>query len=227
MLEEDGANPVILAGVELHRFDLQKDLRTLVDKTQLPVAANLLAKSVIDEAHPCYIGVYWGRLRRRGSALQVEESHCVLQLGVLWTDMELGFAETALRPQQCIQASRHGVKIGLHEFDRIWPGRLSPCTDSALAGGNGQMPPAHAAALGEQRPAITVKRLFERLNAFLTPDTVVVADAGDSLFNSRDLITREHNEFVSPAYYLSMGFAVPAGVGAARTARRTARLPAP
>src|SRR5262249_14270595 len=58
LVEKDGANPVILAGVELHRFDLQQELRALVDKTQMPVAANLLAKSVIDEAHPCYLGVY-------------------------------------------------------------------------------------------------------------------------------------------------------------------------
>jgi indolepyruvate decarboxylase len=214
LLEKDGANPVILAGVELHRFDLQRDLRALVDKTQMPVAANLLGKSVLDEAHPCYIGVYWGRLSAENVRQQVEESRCVLQLGVLWTDMELGFAETALRSQYCIQAKRHSVQIGLHEFDRVWLGDFLRELARQLPAATVQRPPRQLPRWETSDRRITIKRLFERLNAFLTADTVVVADAGDSLFGSRDLITRENNEFVSPAYYLSMGFAVPAGVGA-------------
>ncbi len=63
-------------------------------------------------------------------------------------------------------------------------------------------------------PAITVRRLFERLNAFLSEKTMVVADVGDALFGATDLFIRERTEFLSPAYYTSMGFAVPACVGA-------------
>src|SRR5208337_316919 len=62
--------------------------------------------------------------------------------------------------------------------------------------------------------ALTVKHLFERLNAFLSDSTVVVADVGDALFGAADLFIREHTEFISPAYYTSMGFAVPASIGA-------------
>ncbi len=63
-------------------------------------------------------------------------------------------------------------------------------------------------------PAVTVKRLFDRLNAFLSEKTMVVADVGDALFGATDLFIRERTEFLSPAYYTSMGFAVPACVGA-------------
>jgi indolepyruvate decarboxylase len=42
---------------------------------------------------------------------------------------------------------------------------------------------------------------------------VVVADVGDSLFGSADLTIHQHTEFLSPAYYTSMGFAIPASVG--------------
>src|SRR5207245_1444400 len=61
---------------------------------------------------------------------------------------------------------------------------------------------------------LTVKRLFERLNAFLSDNTVVVADVGDALFGAADLFIRHRTEFLGPAYYASMGFAVPASVGA-------------
>ncbi len=42
---------------------------------------------------------------------------------------------------------------------------------------------------------------------------VVVADVGDSLFAASDLVIHRHTEFLSPAYYTSMGFAIPAAIG--------------
>jgi indolepyruvate decarboxylase len=41
-----------------------------------------------------------------------------------------------------------------------------------------------------------------------------VADVGDALFGAADLFIRGRTEFLGPAYYASMGFAVPAGIGA-------------
>ena len=41
-----------------------------------------------------------------------------------------------------------------------------------------------------------------------------MADVGDALFGAADLFIRERTEFISPAYYTSMGFAVPASIGA-------------
>ena len=42
----------------------------------------------------------------------------------------------------------------------------------------------------------------------------VIADIGDSLFGAADLEMHHRTEFLSPAYYTSMGFGVPAAVGA-------------
>ncbi|HWH70812.1 MAG TPA: thiamine pyrophosphate-dependent enzyme, partial [Candidatus Sulfotelmatobacter sp.] len=74
-------------------------------------------------------------------------------------------------------------------------------------------PPQHFQVRPGSEP-LTVKRLFERLNTFLAPNTVVVADVGDALFGATDLFIRERTEFIGPAYYASMGFAVPAAIGA-------------
>jgi len=43
---------------------------------------------------------------------------------------------------------------------------------------------------------------------------VVVADVGDALFGAADLFIRQSTDFLGPAYYASMGFAVPASIGA-------------
>ena len=45
---------------------------------------------------------------------------------------------------------------------------------------------------------------------FLDDGMVVIADIGDALFGSADLVMGRRTEFISPAYYTSMGFGVPA-----------------
>ena len=70
---------------------------------------------------------------------------------------------------------------------------------------------------------ITVSRLFARLNEQLTEDTIVIADIGDSLFGATELVIQGRTEFLSPAYYTSMGFSLPAALGA-QVARPDARL---
>jgi indolepyruvate decarboxylase len=61
---------------------------------------------------------------------------------------------------------------------------------------------------------ITVRRLFQRLNSFLDDETVVIADPGDAMFAGADLFIHSRTEFLSPSYYTSLGFAVPASIGA-------------
>src|SRR5207342_722378 len=61
---------------------------------------------------------------------------------------------------------------------------------------------------------ITIKRLFQCLDSFLKDNMIVLADVGDALFGSTDLVIHNKTEFLSSAYYASMGFAVPASIGA-------------
>ena len=66
----------------------------------------------------------------------------------------------------------------------------------------------------KENRSITVRRLFELLEAHITENTMVIADVGDFLFGALDLTIRGQTDFLSPAYYCSMGFAVPAAIGA-------------
>ena len=59
---------------------------------------------------------------------------------------------------------------------------------------------------------VTIERLIMCLNAFIDERTTVVADVGDALFASIDLLV-EAWDFIAPAYYLSLGFAVPGSIG--------------
>ena len=68
---------------------------------------------------------------------------------------------------------------------------------------------------GQPSEPITIRRVIAKLNQSLDANMVVIADPGDALFASSELVIHRQTEFLSPAYYTSMGFAVPASLGAA------------
>jgi indolepyruvate decarboxylase len=55
--------------------------------------------------------------------------------------------------------------------------------------------------------------LFRRLASLFDENAFVIADTGDALFAAADTPVAGVRNFMSGAYYASMGFAVPAGIG--------------
>jgi indolepyruvate decarboxylase len=213
--------PVVLAGVEIHRFGLQDLLVKLAERTGFPVAATILGKSVISEMHPQYLGVYEGAMGREDVRVAVEDADCVLILGAFMTDINLGVYTANLDIERTINVNSERASIKRHHFDDVTLAGFMEGIAAAELGSRSRRTIASAASVlaksgYEPRAgaAMTVRRFFERLNLFLEPRDVVVADIGDSLFGAADLVIRDRTEFISPAYYTSMGFAVPAAIGA-------------
>jgi indolepyruvate decarboxylase len=214
--------PVIIADVEVHRFGLQDQVIKLAKKTGIPVAATVLGKSVIGENHPFYLGVYEGAMGREDVRQYVESSDCVIMLGAFMTDINLGIYTARLDPGHSISATSEKLSIRYHTYEDV---RFKDFVRGLLRLPLRRRRPGprphpsriarHASrSTRRSRGPLTVRRLFERLNDFLSDSTVVVADVGDALFGAADLFIRRRTEFISPAYYTSMGFAVPACVGA-------------
>ncbi len=213
--------PVILADVEIHRFGLQDQVVKFAKKNNIPVAATVLGKSVIGEEHPFYIGLYEGAMGRDDVRQYVEGSDCVILLGAFMTDINLGIYTARLDPVRSIYATSEKLLIGYHGYEEVrFKDFVKGLANLKLRRRKlGRIPQPNRNVRALKKTAnpgrkLTVKHLFERLNSFLSADTLVVADVGDALFGAADLYIRDRTEFLSPAYYTSMGFAVPASIGA-------------
>ena len=211
--------PVILAGAEIHRFGLHAELTQLVEHMHAPIATTLLGKSVIREDHPLYIGVYGGLVGREEILQFVEEADCLLTLGTLLTDVEdIKAHTTLLAAGRTVHATADSIAIKHHTYDGVrfedfvralaasplpsFPARALPPRDSVRFD-----PPTPEAS-------VTLRNVFGYLDGLLNDQTIVIADVGESLFAAADLRVRKSAEFLSPAYYTSMGFSVPAALGA-------------
>lgn len=211
--------PVILAGAEIYRFGLQQDLTRLVEHMNVPVATTLLGKSVIREDHPLYIGVYGGLVGREEILEFVDKADCLLTLGTLLTDIEdVKAHSTLLAAGRTIHATADTIAIKHHRYEGVrFEDFVRALASSPLPSFQDRpLPPHDSVRVEPPGPdaAITLRHLFGHLDSLLNEQTIVIADVGESLFAAADLHVRKSAEFLSPAYYTSMGFSVPAALGA-------------
>ena len=62
--------------------------------------------------------------------------------------------------------------------------------------------------------------VFRILSLHLNERCCVVADIGDAIFGAVGIRSARQAQFIAPAYYMSMGFAVPASIGVSLAAKK-------
>jgi TPP-dependent 2-oxoacid decarboxylase len=221
-LLEKSQSPVILAGVEFHRFDLEDKLLKLLEITGYPIATTMLGKSCISEMHPQFIGNYIGGLSREYIRERMETADCVLCLGAIMSDMNLGAYTANLDDGKLINANSETVKIKHHFYQPIYLGDFLDGLIEHL-----QHKPAETlnikpssysldrAFVPQSDEKITNIRFYERMNHFIEDDWTIIADTGDAIVAAMDLLMRDNNHFIGQAFYLSIGYSIPACLGAA------------
>jgi indolepyruvate decarboxylase len=211
--------PAMLVGAEVGRFGLQDDLARLVERMNIPIASTLLGKSIIREDHPLYVGVYGGLIGREEVQQFINDSDCLLILGSILSDVEdLDARSPLLSEGRTIHATADRVAIKHHRFESIkFQDFVHALVQAPLPAFPLRKPPVRTVSASAQPhpdSPVTLEGLFRHLDTVLTDKTLVIADVGESLFAAADLHVRHRFEFLSPAYYTSMGFAVPAALGA-------------
>ena len=211
--------PIIVLGIQLVRFGLVEPIIRMAERLNIPMATTTLSKSAISEMHPNFIGVYAGRMSNQLVSDTVENSDCVMMLGVLMSDMDMGIYTAHIDPKKILHVTRERLAIGRHLFehiqthdfiDQLTKIELSPKEAGAFIPFSAMKKPF----VGKDADKITNATLFARLGECLDESCAVIADPGDALFGGIDLPIKSSINFISSAFYASLGFAVPAAIGA-------------
>src|SRR6202043_3962059 len=101
---------VVLPAFTLSRVGLQKEAREAIEALGCPFATTSMEKSIIDESHPQFAGMYSGALSTKGTQQIVENAELVLDLGGVSLNDEttMGFS-TQLDPARFISIGLNDV----------------------------------------------------------------------------------------------------------------------
>lgn len=212
--------PVLIVGVEVHRFRLRESVVRLAEMLGVPVASSFLGRGVFPTRHPQFVGTYLGLASPSSLREIVETSDCVLLLGELISETTLGISAHHLSESNLLICAARDVFIGHHRYQntplemiiaRLAESPTLPFRSHASRAVPAATPSAANASPRDDEP-ITIVRVIDVINEFVEehPDVPLVSDTGDCLFAAVDI---RSNECVAPAYYATMGFAIPAALG--------------
>ena len=211
--------PVIIAGVELARYRFAPLVLKIAERMQIPIAADLLSKSAIPENHPLYIGVYGGAMSSDDRVQKyVESADLVLMLGTFITDMSMGFNTAHLERRRSVLATSERVTVKYHHYEKIEFRDFLEALAKAKVGAKKFPKRARSTAHSplkerERGDSLAMADVFRILSLHLDESCCVIADVGDAMFGAVGVHGVKKAEFIAPAYYMSMGYAVPASIG--------------
>jgi indolepyruvate decarboxylase len=210
--------PILIGGLELYRERAERDFLKLAEKLGAPVVTTVLAKGVFPMDHPLHMGIHVGPFSGTEIQKRVRSADLVISLGNQLTDMNLGASKPQVRRKYSVWAVSQRVNISFHTY-----------TDVALkdfvAGLCRERLPRFREKVryydnlkrgGRPRAHLTVNDLLIEVNEFLAKHRGydVVAESGDMLFGGLEVRQQRGGVYYAQGYYASMGFGVPAAMGA-------------
>jgi len=214
--------PVLIGGVELFRERAEKGFRELAEKLGAPVVTTVLAKGVFPMDHPLHMGIHIGPFSPKPVEKRVRDADLVLSMGNQLTDMNLGAARPQVKRERSVWALANRVNVSFHQYTEVtlrdFVGALAserlPRFDEKVVYHDNLKRRAKSA---REPTRLSVNDLLVELNGFLAEARRpydVFAESGDMLFGGLELRLPEGALYFAQGYYASMGFGVPAALGA-------------
>lgn len=213
---EKASRPAILADVEVRRFGLEDSILALAETTGIPLATTFMGKGMFAGQQGC-LGTYLGKVGEPSIRDAIEDSDCLLMLGVIASDTNLGVAEKKIDLTKAIQINEGRAfvsgeifeNIDIRDLIKVLQSILPPKRDKPVSAAVPK--PQQKTAPAESR-ALRADDIADIVNTQLKglPKTPLAVDVGDCLFismNIRDV------PFLASGYYVTMGFGIPAGLG--------------
>jgi acetolactate synthase-1/2/3 large subunit len=227
--------PVILAGHGVLHAEAWDELRTFAEKTQIPVAHTLLGIGVIDETHPLsygYMGMHgWKHVNRA-----IQSADLLFAIGMRFDDRVTGNVRTYAPYARIVHADIDPAEIGKNvavevpivaDAKRVLAGLL-PLVEAVEPAARAD----YFAELAEWRREsessswhgsgawrdglLSADFVVQRIGELSAHCGTYVADVGQNqMWLARYTGFREPNQHVSSGGLGTMGFSVPAAMGAA------------
>lgn len=220
--------PLILAGGGMKSNYARKKLKELLKKIKIPVVASLCGLDVLPHNHECYLG-FIGHYGNRYANLAVAHCDCLIVLGSRLDERQLGGYKTKLS---------ENTKIIRVDIDKFELGRKIPETLSIFSPVENFLSNLLKEDLESydysnwrnllnswknkypsydlSSDKINANNFLRYISDLLPSDAIICADVGQNQMSTAQVVKLDNNRrLLNSAGYASMGFSLPAAIGAA------------
>ena len=217
---------VAIPAFTIQRLGLQREAQRAIEALGCPFVTTLMEKSIIDEGHPQFAGLYAGAVSDAKTRQIVEGADLVLDLGgVSLNDINTASYSAQLDPSRFITVGLNDVVIG---GDVIAGVRLADVLKELAKFKSASTPyrsarQGLAPVTGSSPDKITMAALYPRYAAFLRAADTVVLETGSTSTGLTPTTLPDGVRVEAQVLWGSIGWATPAafGISLADPARRT------
>jgi indolepyruvate decarboxylase len=211
----------IMPGFLVDRFGIKDLAMAVINVSGLPYVTMALDKSVLDETNPSYLGLYMGQLINPEIREFVESCDCILAIGTIPSDVNMGMFTAKLDKSRIINIMPSSVHIGRTDYINVkmldvleeLTRRLNKRTD--IRGPVARRP---AIPRVNAEDPITADYLYSKYAEFFKPDDIIVADSTSSFYGLLPLFLPKGVKFQNQILWGAIGWATPASFGTALAA---------
>lgn len=213
----------VLAGPQVHRVGLEGAVRRIADVPGVYVASQSSSKAILDESHPASLGTYMGAYSQSEEARDmIDDAPLLVLAGAVMSDFLTGFFSHRFNPARAVELGLTQARIGEVSFYGVRLADSLAVLNEVLASELNATPtvpvaPAQervSAAPREADEPLAHADLWRSVQAWLRPDTTVIAEAGTSFYGALDLRLPDRSDLLGQPVWSSIGYTLPATLGA-------------
>ncbi|MBM6770334.1 alpha-keto acid decarboxylase family protein [Bacillus cereus] len=214
--------PVILADFEVDRFHAKENLHQFVEKTGFPIATLSMGKGIFPEKHPQFIGIYTGDVSSPYLRKRIDESDCIISIGVKLTDTITGGFTQGFKKEQVIEIHPYTVKIIDKKYGPVVMQNVLQHLSDSIEHRNKDTLDVKPFIL-ESSPfteefipkaqMVTQKRFWQQMYHFLQENDVLIVEQGTPFFGSAAIPLPNNTANVGQPLWGSIGYTLPALLG--------------
>ncbi|KAE8419761.1 thiamine diphosphate-binding protein [Aspergillus pseudocaelatus] len=222
--------PLILVDGESRPMKVLGDIDKLVKTTGWPTWTTIFGKSLVNEQLLNVYGVYAGSLSDAQWKNYFDSADLIINMGPHYSDTNSQNFTTIPDPAVTITFSNTYIQIdndiyrGTHPSN-ILPQLLEAIDTSRIPRVTGPAKSTKEAGQLNSFDSITQKDFYSIVNSMIREDDLVLTETGTAAHGGRDMILPQNTRLLGPATWLSIGYMLPATVGAELAQRERTNNP--
>ena len=210
-------HPALLIDNEASVFGVTSLLNDLSQKCSIPFASMLTAKNIMDEGSPRYVGTYVGGASQPHVRNTIEQSDCLIGIGVRFSDVGTGVFTHQIATEHYIEIKPYALTIFGQDYPGIEIGQLLVELNKKVAPRKLSKPmlekqPSPAIDVPEQQK-LSQDILWNAVANFIKEDDVIIGEVGTSNSALAGLKLPATAKYIAQPLWGSIGYTLPALLG--------------
>lgn len=210
-------SPVLLIDNEAEVFSVTDLLMQISNDHQIPYVCLPTSKNIMDESSMGFAGVYQGEGSSSEVRALVENSDCLIGIGVRFSDAATGFFTHNISKKHYISIQQYDINMPENNFPGIDIRSLLVELNQSLEKNVRKLPawenPLMTTAYEVSDAALTHRSLWSQISAFVKDQDVIIGEVGTSNSGLSGVLLPKASRYISQPLWGSIGYTLPALLG--------------